>query len=267
MYCLENFILIGPDSNTFKSYLNLSEIRKENFYKVVYLQSFPTTKKFKPLEMIAGKKATSNLATYIKYRRLRSLMRDLNVNSSLTDTAFSFRKPSFGLNKKKMKNIYVNDINDEVVLDVLAELDRSKKILFAGGGIVGPKILELGFEIIHCHLGYLPNYRGSDSIYWQLIEECILGYSVIRMNKAIDGGDILLRKKIKDLRFIKKYKLEIDEFFINYVLDPFLRAEGISAFLEKKDIGEIFQLDDYNAFYRMHPKMKQIALRKLKNEL
>lgn len=51
------------------------------------------------------------------------------------------------------------------------------------------------FGSINLHAGPLPKYRGGSPLNWQIINnEKKIGISIIKLNKKIDGGKILIKK-------------------------------------------------------------------------
>ena len=56
--------------------------------------------------------------------------------------------------------------------------------------------LKLG--AINVHGGYLPNYRGAYSVFWNLYDKSkYYGFSIHWMNEKIDKGIVIFRKKYK----------------------------------------------------------------------
>jgi len=69
-------------------------------------------------------------------------------------------------------------------------------IVFTGGGLVRPNILELApGGVLNCHSGILPRYRGMDVVEWALLEgaESGVGLTTHIMDQGVDTGPILLQ--------------------------------------------------------------------------
>ena len=59
-------------------------------------------------------------------------------------------------------------------------------------------LLNLKLGAINVHGGYLPNYRGAYSVFWNLYDKSkYYGFSIHWMNEKIDKGSVIFRKKYK----------------------------------------------------------------------
>lgn len=109
------------------------------------------------------------------------------------------------LNKNKIKFITIKNLKSQKILRILDKTDLGLVCGF-------PHIFkEFQFNIpkyglINLHAGKLPKYRGGSPLNWQIINnEKYFGISVIKIDKGIDTGDIILEKKFK---LLSKYKIE-----------------------------------------------------------
>ena len=57
-------------------------------------------------------------------------------------------------------------------------------------------IKKIKKPIFNIHLSYLPFNRGAHPNFWSFIENTPAGISIHKIDKGIDSGDIILRKKI-----------------------------------------------------------------------
>lgn len=142
---------------------------------------------------------------------------------------------------------------------------KEKYIVYSGpsGVIVSEQILSLGKEFIHVHSGWLPEYRGSTTMYYSLIIDSNISCSVIRLNTGIDTGDILFRKRYE----LPKLKTDYD-----YVVDPILRTDTLIRYIKSKienriESYTVQQSEIGNTFYIIHPVLKNIAILKNNGEL
>lgn len=126
-------------------------------------------------------------------------------------------------------------------------------ISFGYRKIISEKILaSLYRPPINLHMSYLPFNRGAHPNYWSFVEGGPIGISIHEINKKIDGGKIIIRKKIKikldkKLTFKKSYEIlkkEIENLFLknynsilkrNYNLKKY-KSKG--SFHLKKDLPE-----------------------------
>jgi methionyl-tRNA formyltransferase len=110
-------------------------------------------------------------------------------------------------------------------LPSLKEFKKSHLIVsFGYRKIIGNNILsKLKKPIFNLHLSYLPFNRGAHPNFWSFIEDTPSGVSIHEIDKGIDSGSIIFRKKIhfniklnKFLTFKKTYKhlfLEAEKLF------------------------------------------------------
>jgi len=108
------------------------------------------------------------------------------------------------------------------------------------------KLKKLKKPIYNIHLSYLPFNRGAHPNFWSFVENTPTGVSIHKIEKGIDSGNIILRKKIN-------FNIKLDKFSTfkktyNYL---FLEAE----FLFKKNFNKIYNkkykkvLNNYNGTF------------------
>lgn len=126
-----------------------------------------------------------------------------------------------------------------------------------GGELVKPHILNAAGPLIHMHAGYLPDYRGSTTIYYSYINEKNAGVSAIYLKEEIDTGPIIDRKL---------YAAPPNGGNIDYYYDSVMRADLLVQVIEyyikngkMNFIGE--QSENEGAiYYIIHPLLKHLAL-------
>lgn len=149
-----------------------------------------------------------------------------------------------------------NDINSNEVARMILNRPESVFIFSGFGGVLlSNKTLELGKKFLHVHGGYLPEYKGSTTNFYSLINENTMGASSIFLTKEIDCGPILLRKKF----LAPEDRTEID-----HIHDSKVRSKVLIKTLEKyKKSGRWdVELDDNQGetFYIIHPVLKHLAI-------
>jgi methionyl-tRNA formyltransferase len=92
-----------------------------------------------------------------------------------------------------------DDVNSPEFLAALRALDPDLVISVSCPQIFGKDLLELPRHgCINVHSALLPHYRGVLPTFWVLANgEHTTGVSVHRMTPGIDGGDILLQKRVE----------------------------------------------------------------------
>ncbi len=104
--------------------------------------------------------------------------------------------------KSNLDIIQPSDPNDEQTERYLRKLEPDLFVLAGYGRIMKENIIYIpNIMCINLHAGKLPDYRGSSPMNWALINgESEFSLSMIRLDKGVDTGDVLLTKKfeIKD---------------------------------------------------------------------
>jgi len=161
-----------------------------------------------------------------------------------------------------MEKVDANDINDESVINAVSQaLGKEVKLVIYsgfGGQVVGSEHLGLNVPYIHVHSGWLPEYRGSTTIYYSLVNNSRCGVSVIQLASGLDRGQIIDRK------WYPAPPADID---IDYLYDSAIRADLITKTLKRWGNGEdIFAeaLQNTEAqgadYFVIHPVLKHLAV-------
>jgi methionyl-tRNA formyltransferase len=157
---------------------------------------------------------------------------------------------------KKVDNI---DINSSEIVEELSLLDSSVVLYSGFGGILlREPLFRIGKKFLHAHGGYLPDYKGSTTNYYSLINESAVGASTLFLNEQIDSGKILHRKK---------FLLDSDRENIDHIYDSAARCkvlvETISHYT-KTNSWEVIQEDisslEGETYHVVHPILKHISI-------
>jgi methionyl-tRNA formyltransferase len=150
-----------------------------------------------------------------------------------------------------------SDINSHEVVTMVSNRAESVFIFSGFGGVLlHSNILEVGKKFLHVHGGYLPDYKGSTTNYYSLIDDNTIGASSIFLTHEIDCGPVLLRKKFP----APKVRTEIDHIYdsearskvLIETLKNYVESGGWGVELENNRGGEIF--------YIIHPVLKHLAI-------
>jgi methionyl-tRNA formyltransferase len=150
-----------------------------------------------------------------------------------------------------------SDINSNEVLTLIS--NRLELVfIFSGfgGALLGDNVLSSGKKFLHIHGGYLPDYKGSTTNYYSLINENTIGASSLFLTKEIDCGPVLLRKKFSP----PKNRTEID-----HIYDSEARAKVLIETLEYYVESGSFNFELENnqggeTFYIIHPVLKHLSI-------
>jgi len=150
------------------------------------------------------------------------------------------------------------DVNAPEVCAAILEL-APRLIIFSGygGQLVRAPLLELGIPLLHVHSGWLPDYRGSTTLYYSLLAERSCAASAIVLDARIDTGPVVARKHYP----APPAGTDIDRRF-----DPAIRADLLLQVLRGyHSTGHLAQEpqqghDVGNTYYVIHPVLKHLAL-------
>ena len=152
--------------------------------------------------------------------------------------------------------IYVatNDINSQSILKKANIKKNEVNIISAYPGEIIKNKNLIKLNLIHCHPGDLPKFKGSTTIYYSLILNKNVCVSVFVINKRIDEGKILYKK------FFRKPK-KISEIENNF--DHQIRAKTLVEYLKKKKLKKKYKTIKNNLhYYIAHPLIRQLVLNK-----
>jgi methionyl-tRNA formyltransferase len=172
---------------------------------------------------------------------------DLSVNLDETVGSMAFSVTRIGS----------DSVNDQEVVASLVNINP-KFIIYSGygGQIVKSNVLDIA-PLVHLHSGWLPDYRGSTTMYYSWINEGYIGVSAITLSEKIDQGDILLRKK---------FSLPAKGINPDHIYDAAVRADTLVSLLRTYcQRGSLpsrvtQEQDRAQEYYVIHPLLKHIAL-------
>jgi folate-dependent phosphoribosylglycinamide formyltransferase PurN len=161
---------------------------------------------------------------------------------------------------KKLPVFKVGDLNSSECEKVIRSINPDY-ILLLGTGIMRKNILTIPpLGAVHCHHGYLPDFRGVSTAEWSLFYKNEVYISTHFVDPGIDTGDILLRRKVPlektDNIQSLRYKCRIHS--IDLIVDTFekLRNNELQRIKQTKNEGK--------QFYFMHPFFKGLIEQKFR---
>tara|TARA_Y100000996_G_scaffold404882_1_gene379437 strand:- start:757 stop:1653 length:897 start_codon:yes stop_codon:yes gene_type:complete len=101
--------------------------------------------------------------------------------------------------KEKIDQFSFKNINSSIAIKKIKSYDLDILASMSYDQIFKKKTIDsIKLQIINCHAGNLPFYRGRSPLNWVLInDEDFFGITVHYINKDIDKGDIILQKKFR----------------------------------------------------------------------
>ena len=186
----------------------------------------------------------------------------INNNSEILPGQKSLNNEENLLNLLKNSDIgyeisYNVDINSDDLINKIKIRNENNFIYSGFGGVLlRDNILSIGKRFLHVHGGYLPQYKGSTTNYYSLINENMIGASSIFLTKEIDSGPILLRKK---------FDVPINKVDIDHIYDSEVRSQVLIETLDNYIDNGHFKIAVENniggeTFYIIHPILKHIAI-------
>jgi methionyl-tRNA formyltransferase len=148
------------------------------------------------------------------------------------------------------------DINSDLVVDAV-EARKESVFIYSGpgGAIVKKALFATGKKLLHIHPGLVPEYRGSTTIYYSLLNENRSGASAIFLSEEIDEGPVLARKEFAPPR---------DRRQLDYLYDPLVRSELLVEVLlryqERGSFEATPQQKGGEVYYIMHPVLRHICI-------
>ncbi len=173
---------------------------------------------------------------------------------------------SFNGLAEQVQRIEAESVNDAAIFTaVKAAIDTigAELVIYSGygGQLVSRALLSLGPPFLHAHSGWLPDYRGSTTVYYRLLAGAGCGVSVIGLAPAIDQGPVMARRN---------YPPPPAGVDIDYFYDSAIRADlmaDVVAQWQKDGRLEPIEVDgDGDDYYVVHPLLKHLALLSLEAE-
>jgi methionyl-tRNA formyltransferase len=154
--------------------------------------------------------------------------------------------------------VAAGDVNAPEVAAAVAER-QPRVIVYAGygGQIVREGILGLEAPVLHAHAGWLPDERGSTTIYYSLLKGGECGVTVFCLRREIDTGPMLARR-----RYPRPHPaMNIDHLYDNAIrADLLIRVLRVYASTGQLPPGEPQSGDEGATYYVIHPVLKHLAI-------
>lgn len=174
-----------------------------------------------------------------------------------------------GQNNVVLIKTNATSINDEEVSKIL-DTQTIDDWLFTGGGIVKPHLFKNQRRFLHIHPGTLPEFRGSTCFYYSILANKGLAASAFYLTPELDKGAVLTACRFS-------YNIHISDknrFFMDYVLDPWIRSQTLKKLLIGHDIEDrsIYSVEDdqrhntERAFYVIHPLLRAMTIEKINQQ-
>lgn len=180
---------------------------------------------------------------------------DLNVSRTVRQ-----RVEDVGVSSRLLRTL---DPNDDEVVEAVADLEHELLVYSGPGGVIlDGELLRAGPEFLHVHAGRLPDYRGSTTVYYSLLEEGRCGATAFIMNEEIDEGPIVGQAS---------YPRPEDPETLDLYYDPWIRArllaDVLSQYRKEGTLPERPQRpDEGETYFVIHPVLKHLAILNVSGE-
>jgi len=89
-------------------------------------------------------------------------------------------------------------INASEAINSIKKL-RLDRLMTCGAPLLGKKFIHNLKPILNTHCGIAPNYRGSSPVHWAVYNRDFdnIGYTIHMVSPAVDGGNVIVQKKVK----------------------------------------------------------------------
>ena len=151
-----------------------------------------------------------------------------------------------------------SDVNAEATHQAICAIAPDVVIYSGvGGQIVSEATLALGPKFLHMHSGWLPEYRGSTTLYYALLKGELLGVSAIILDRDIDTGPVVAR------RHYPRPPAGMD---IDRVYDAGIRADLLMGVLSDYKVSGALSFCQYQnpsqgtPYYVIHPILKHLSI-------
>ncbi|MGE5548197.1 MAG: formyltransferase family protein [Solirubrobacterales bacterium] len=151
----------------------------------------------------------------------------------------------------------VADVNSEAAAAAVRQSGADIVIYSGRGGqIVAEAVLGLGPVFLHMHSGWLPDYRGSTTVYYSLLNGQPPGVTAITLDRTIDTGPIVARRQYP----VPPAGMDVDRLY-----DSAIRADLLIRVMKEYQRTGQLQKEEQpvsagSTYYVIHPVLKHIAI-------
>ena len=167
----------------------------------------------------------------------------------------------YGHFKNKLIIRKVDDLNSKHSEKIIRALNPDY-LLLLGTGIIRKNILSIKeSRVVHCHHGYLPDFRGVHMPEWALFHGKDVYITTHFINPGIDTGDIIRRKKIRVTRHdtLASVRQRGKEESVDLIV------QTLNDLREGRIIAEKQSATEGRQYYRMHAFLKEMTNQKLQS--
>uniref|UniRef100_UPI004048DFB9 formyltransferase family protein n=1 Tax=Shewanella baltica TaxID=62322 RepID=UPI004048DFB9 len=145
--------------------------------------------------------------------------------------------------------------SDELLLQ-LKQLAPEVLVYSGYGGQLVPDVILNQCPVLHIHSGALPQYRGSTTLYYEILEHGACAASAILLSQQIDTGPVVQ---------VCHYPMPPPTIDVDYLYDNQIRADLLVKVLTfRHQYGHLpvpeAQMTEMPPYFIIHPVLKHLAL-------
>lgn len=179
-----------------------------------------------------------------------------NLSESITETCSKANIP--------ISHCTTNNVNSPEAIEAISQA-KAEIVIYSGfgGQIVSETVLNLGSKFLHMHSGWLPEYRGSTTLYYALLNGQSPAVTALILDRTIDTGPVVAKKY---------YPVPPPSMDIDLAYDAAIRADllvrVIKTYVADGKLPNIKEQSNVNAntYYVIHPVLKHLAILSLENQ-
>lgn len=148
------------------------------------------------------------------------------------------------------------ELDSDELLSLLHQLTPELLVYSGYGGQLVPNLILKISPVLHIHSGALPRYRGSTTLYYEILEHAACAASAILLDQHIDTGPVVQ---------VCHYPLPPTGTDVDYLYDNQIRADLLVKVLTFRHTHgylpePVAQVSDMPPYFIIHPVLKHLAL-------
>jgi methionyl-tRNA formyltransferase len=179
------------------------------------------------------------------------------------------QRPEISLNTlhaidRRRSVLQVTDFNDPAAVAALEALGADLSVYAGGRDLLCEGVLAASrLGCLGGHYGPLPEIRGMGTVEWSVLKDRPVVVAIQRLSRGVDTGEIVLQAPVA---------LRPDDTFTTirercYFWTKVMLALATRAVLSESIVPAPQRLEDGRQYYRLHPDVLQLAVRKLTRRL
>jgi methionyl-tRNA formyltransferase len=157
----------------------------------------------------------------------------------------------------ELRLVAADNMNAPSVVEAL-DAGAERYAVFSGmpGAIVRRPLFDTGKRFIHVHPGRLPEFRGSTTIYYSLLERGVIDATAIILDEGIDSGPVIGEASFAPPDDLREIDSGYDAQIRATLLVSVLRDYAAKGYFDERAQSE----SGATNYYIIHPVLKHLAI-------